>query len=117
MNQPESSIAWIEMVEGPDPGRKLLLDETPVTIGRGREDDFVLLHPTVTNRQLRIEWDSAAGAHRLVQTGDSCTAVNFVPFPRLAPMHQLLRDGDRIDVGAVVLKYVSGSPIAAPPLG
>ena len=49
---------WVlVIVAGADLGRQVRLGATPISIGRGWDDDFVLRDIFVTHRQLVIEWD------------------------------------------------------------
>lgn len=107
------------VVEGPDLGRRVGLDKTPLAIGRGRDDDFVLTDISVTRKQLVIALDAVAGCHVVTQTGDSPTIINNIPAGRNAGVRQLLSDGDQIQIGRTVLRYVQqtgpDSVVVGPP--
>ena len=108
--------AWkLIVVEGPDCGLERLLAEQAVTIGRGRSDDLVLSDPGVTRQQLRLEWNAEENCHILEQTGDSPTSVNNIPVERLASIGHRLMDGDQIQVGRTVLRFVSSATSTPPP--
>ena len=102
----EQQPVWVFMVvEGMDLGRFIQLGETPVTVGRGPEDGFVLDDAAVTNRQLLIEWDKPSARHVLVKTGDSSTAINTIPIARNARSRHVLSEGDCVRIGRTVLRY------------
>jgi hypothetical protein len=103
----EQQPVWVlVVVEGKDLGRLIHLGETPVTIGRGRDDDLVLHDATVTNGQLTIEWDQPSARHVLVQTGDSATVINRIQLARDSRTPHELSEGDRIQIGGTVLRYL-----------
>jgi hypothetical protein len=102
------------VVEGPDRGRACPLGETPVAVGRGREDSFILRDACVTSRQLVVEWDPAVGRHVLRQTGDSGTAINNIPLSRLAGVRHALMEGDQIQVGGTTMRYCHREDLTGP---
>jgi pSer/pThr/pTyr-binding forkhead associated (FHA) protein len=98
---------WVlVVVEGADLGRQLCLREPLVSVGRGRDDDFLLQDIGVTRRQLVIEWDQPSGRHFVVQVGDSFTAINNIPVTRNAGVRHELMEGDQLQIGSTVLRYV-----------
>jgi hypothetical protein len=97
------------VVDGPDLGRKIDLNEAIVCIGRGKNDDLVLLDTGVTRRQFVVEWDSQMDCHVLWQTGDSYTAINNISVTRNAGVRHELAEGDQIQFGQTVLRYLKQS--------
>ncbi len=110
------SPAWkLIVVEGPDPGLERLLAELAISIGRGRSDDLVLSDPGVTRQQLRLEWNAEENCHVLEQTGDSPTLVNNIPAARLAAIGHRVIEGDQVQIGSTVRRFVSSATDVLPP--
>lgn len=100
--------AWkLVVVEGKDLGLELVLQQCAVTIGRGRSDDLLLNDPAVTRQQLRVDWDAGQECYIVEQTGDSATRVNNIPVARLASIGHRLMEGDQIQVGGTILRFVA----------
>ena len=93
------------VVEGTDLGRQICLGDSVVSVGRGRDDDFVLRDIGVTRQQLVIEWDNYSRRHFVVQAGDSRTVINNIPVTRNAGVRHELMEGDQIQIGNTVLRY------------
>jgi len=83
------------VVTGPDLGQRFLLAENPVTIGRGRDDSFIVHDPAVTHHQMMIEWDPIAARHYLQVTGDSYSVINNIPLRENARIKHELMEGIR----------------------
>jgi pSer/pThr/pTyr-binding forkhead associated (FHA) protein len=112
-----SNSSWkLVVVEGKDLGLELTLPRRPVSIGRGRSDDLLLSDPGVTRQQLRVDWDGQQDCYVVEQTGDSATRINNIPVVRLASIGHRLMEGDQIQVGRTILRFVlSSSTDGEPP--
>jgi pSer/pThr/pTyr-binding forkhead associated (FHA) protein len=103
--------ATLTCTRGPEEGLSLNLIEGSYTIGRARENSFVLKDIAASRRHLRIDVDSRGA--RVVDMGSgNGTRVNG---KRVAE-HEL-KHGDRIEIGGSVLTYLEtgkGPAQAAP---
>ena len=99
--------ALLIVLSEPRLGSRVLLAETPVEIGRGASDGLFLDADSVSRRHARVEWTGTN--HRIVDTGS--TNGTFVNGSRIQG-HEL-RDGDRVQIGKVLLKYVATGNIEA----
>ncbi len=88
-------------------GKRHVLTEEPVTLGRGSENTIVLENDSVSRRHAKIE---KRGRAYLVSDLDSTngTYVN----DELVKEYQLRR-GDQVKVGDSILKFLSGSDVEA----
>lgn len=88
-------------------GKRFALHQAPFTIGRGADNSLVVGHEIVSRNHCRIE--QKAGRW-VVMDLDSTngTYVNDEPVQEL-----VLRQGDLIKVGNLILKYLSGSDVEA----
>ncbi|HSC89071.1 MAG TPA: GGDEF domain-containing protein [Polyangiaceae bacterium] len=86
-------------------GHRLVLGKESVTLGRGSASSLQLDGEAVSRTHARVEW--RAGVHYLVD----CDSTNgsFVNYTRVR--EAALRDGDQLQIGHVLLKYMSGSNI------
>jgi diguanylate cyclase (GGDEF)-like protein len=97
--------ALLIVLSEPRLGARLLLAEAPIEIGRGTAGGLVLDADSVSRRHARVEWTGRA--HRLVdQDSTNGTFVNGVRITS-----QELKDGDRVQIGKVLLKYIAGGNI------
>ncbi len=88
-------------------GQRAVLDVKPVVLGRGSASDMVLASESVSRRHAVVEW--VVDRHYIVDLGSTNgLAVNDKRGPRHA-----LKDGDRIALGDVVMKYLSSSNLEA----
>ena len=99
--------ALLIVLSEPRLGSRVLLAETPVEIGRGATDGLMLDADSVSRRHARVEWTGTN--HRIVDTGS--TNGTFVNGSRIQG-HEL-RDGDRVQIGKVLLKYIATGNIEA----
>lgn len=97
--------ALLIVLSGPRLGTRSVLAETAVDIGRGSACQLILDADSVSRRHARIEWTGQA--HRLVDLAS--TNGTFLNGARVRD--SLLKDGDRIGIGKVLLKYVAGGNI------
>ena len=98
--------AYLVQVRGPDLGRRLLLTDRTVTIGRDPESTVVLKSDSVSRYHARIEpWEDG---HRVVDNqSTNGTYRNQVQVSVATP----LVAGDYIQVGDAIFKYLSGDNI------
>lgn len=102
-----SQPACLVVIHGEGLGRRIDFGDAPVHIGRARENDLVISHPSVSRRHCEVFRDG--GTYRLRDCGaTNRTRVNDVPVEGAE-----LRDGDHITVGESLLKFIgSESPEA-----
>ena len=93
--------ALLIVLSEPRLGSRVLLSETPVEIGRGATGGLMLDADSVSRKHARVEWTGSN--HRIVDTGS--TNGTFVNGSRIQG-HEL-RDGDRVQIGKVLLKYIA----------
>ncbi|MEJ1971526.1 MAG: FHA domain-containing protein [Lacunisphaera sp.] len=101
MDEPQLQ-AWLEL---PD-GRLLWLDRTPCTLGRGTRNTHVLDHPGVSRNHAVVQPASTGGYLIADLRSTNGTHVNGVRIELPTP----LRDGDRFELGHLVLTYRSRHP-------
>jgi diguanylate cyclase (GGDEF)-like protein len=97
--------AQLIVLSEPRLGSRVVLGESPVEIGRGSSCNLIIDSDSVSRRHARVEWTGSG--HRVVDLGS--TNGTFVNAMRISG-HDL-RDGDRIQFGKVLLKYVAGGNI------
>ena len=90
-------------------GKRYLLESAALTIGRGRDNDIVLLNDSVSRQHARIE-RRGQSVYGVDVGSTNGTYVNDNPKPikvyKMTP-------GDRIKIGDTVIKYLSGSDVEA----
>jgi diguanylate cyclase (GGDEF)-like protein len=97
--------AQLIVLSEPRLGSRIVLGESPVEIGRGSSCSLIIDSDSVSRRHARVEWTGSG--HRVVDLGS--TNGTFVNALRIN--NHELRDGDRIQFGKVLLKYVAGGNI------
>jgi len=86
-------------------GKRFSLHEGVVHIGRGSENDVVLLSDSVSRRHARIE--QCLGVYRIFDTrSTNGTYVNDEPVE-----DRVLERGDQIKIGDTILKFLSGADL------
>lgn len=103
---PERALAVAEVETGEDRGRSLFLTEgmTSVTIGRSRDCDFVIDDYYISRSHCRLEIQpSERGQYRFMLIDFGSAAVTLVNNQRVDRAE--LRDGDRIQIGGVRLRF------------
>ena len=103
----EKQQALLIVLSEPRLGSRVLLTETPVEIGRGATGGLMLDADSVSRKHAKVEWTGSN--HRIVDTGS--TNGTFVNGSRIQS-HEL-RDGDRVQIGKVLLKYIATGNIEA----
>jgi len=99
--------ALLIVLSDPCLGSRVLLAEAPVEIGRGARGGLLIDSDSVSRRHARVDWTGAV--HQIVDLGS--TNGTFVNGSRVT-QHEL-RDGDRVQIGKVLLKYLAGGNIEA----
>jgi two-component system cell cycle response regulator len=89
-------------------GKRFVLEFTPVCLGRGAENDIVLHGYSVSRRHARL--DRRNGSWWLVDIDSTNgTYVN----DKKADLEVGLVNGDRLQLGPTILKYLSGADVEA----
>jgi diguanylate cyclase (GGDEF)-like protein len=99
--------AYLLQVRGPDIGRRLLLTDRAVTIGRDPESTIALRGDSVSRYHARIE-PSGQGGHQLID--NQSTNGTYRNQVQVNGGVQLV-SGDYIAVGDAIFKYLSGGNI------
>ncbi len=97
--------AYLVVISGPKLGERLALGEQPVEIGRGTTSGLQLDVDSVSRRHARVEWTGQT--HKLIDLGS--TNGTYVNEKRISECE--LSDGDRPQIGKVLLKYLAGGNI------
>jgi len=97
--------ALLLVLSGPRLGNRTVLADSPIEIGRGSGAGLVLDADSVSRRHAKIV--PVEGGHRLFDLGS--TNGTYVNGLRVKE-HQL-RDGDRMNIGKALLKYLAGGNI------
>lgn len=97
----------LRILGGPpgEAGREFALDGPVATIGRRADQDIVLSDPSVSRSHARVERGPSGVA--IVDLGSTNgTVVNGL---RLRGARAVLRGGERIEIGTVVLEFLAPS--------
>jgi diguanylate cyclase (GGDEF)-like protein len=97
--------AYLVVIAGPRLGHRVVLDEQAIEIGRGTQCALQLDVDSVSRLHARVEWTGQS--HKVVDLRS--TNGTYVNEMRIT--EQELRDGDRLQIGKVILKYISGSNV------
>jgi two-component system cell cycle response regulator len=101
------SQAFLVVIAGPRLGHRVLLGEETLDIGRGAGCGFQLDLDSVSRLHARVRWD---GERHFIEDLRS-TNGTYVNEVRVS--EQPLTDGDRVGIGKVLLKYLSGGNVEA----
>ncbi|HEX5098881.1 MAG TPA: GGDEF domain-containing protein [Polyangiaceae bacterium] len=107
INVASKQQALLIVLSEPCLGSRVLLAEAPVEIGRGVRGGLLIDSDSVSRRHARVDWTGTV--HKIVDLGS--TNGTFVNGSRVT-QHEL-RDGDRVQIGKVLLKYLAGGNIEA----
>ncbi len=99
------SQAYLVVIAGPRLGHRSVLGEQSLDVGRGAACGLQLDADSVSRLHARIEWDGRC--HRVVD--QKSTNGTFVNEARIS--NEPLHDGDRLQIGKALLKYISGTNI------
>ena len=97
--------ALLLVLSGPRLGNRAVLNDSPLEIGRGSGCGLVLDADSVSRKHAKIE--PVEGGYRLSDLGS--TNGTYVNGLRLKD--HVLRDGDRVQIGKALLKYLAGGNI------
>jgi two-component system, cell cycle response regulator len=97
--------AYLVVIAGPRLGHRVVLDEQPLEIGRGSQCGLQLDVDSVSRLHARVEWTGQC--HKVVD--NQSTNGTYVNEMRVSD-HEL-HDADRLQIGKVLLKYISGSNV------
>lgn len=107
MHVAEQQQAMLLVLSGARIGHRVVLNDNPLTIGRGSSCELILDADSVSRNHAVVE--VADGRHRLVDKGS--TNGTFVNHNRVR--ERMLHDGDQIQIGKALLKYLAGGNIEA----
>jgi len=99
--------ALLLVLSGPRLGTRTVLSDISVEIGRGSNSGLMLDADSVSRRHAKIE--AIGSGHRLTDLGS--TNGTYVNGMRIK--EHLLKDGDRIQIGKALVKYIAGGNIEA----
>jgi diguanylate cyclase (GGDEF)-like protein len=97
--------ALVVVLSGSRLGHRTVLGDRPVEIGRGSSCELILDADSVSRRHARIE--RFGGGHKIVDLG----STNGTYLNGIRIHEQILRDGDRLQIGKALLKYIAGGNI------
>ena len=97
--------ALLLVLSGPRLGTRTILSDIPIEIGRGSNAGLVLDADSVSRRHAKIE--PMGAGHRLVDLG----STNGTYVNGLRVKEHVLKDGDRVQIGKALLKYLAGGNI------
>jgi hypothetical protein len=111
--EPEGPSGRLVVVSGNDRGREYPLALAEITCGRGAENEVVLADIAVSRRHISLFRDGAGFALRDLHSGNG----TFVNGRRVQECP--LADGDQIEIGSTVMRFVvtggAAAAAAAPP--
>src|SRR5690606_2956093 len=88
-------------------GRRYVLDQDVITIGRGRDNDIVLPSDCVSRRHARLERRSDG----IYIVDLASTNGTFINDERKPARERRLGRGDQVKIGDTIFKYLTGSDI------
>ncbi len=102
-----SAAACLVIIYGADLGRRIVLDGTPIEIGRSVKCDVSIDQESVSRRHARLTFDN--GRYKLTDLGS--TNGSYVNDELCT--ERFLRDGDQLKIGRTILKFMTGDNIEA----
>lgn len=103
-------MASLHVIRGRDAGQHFVLRGTEVSIGRESSNQIQLRDTEVSRQHARIVTTNGNELRLIDQASSNGTFVNSVRIKE-----QLLRNGDRVQVGRTLLLFSSGSELVAQP--
>ena len=97
--------ALLVVLSGSRLGHRTVLGDKHVEIGRGSTCELILDADSVSRRHARVE--RFGGGHKIVDLGS--TNGTYLNGTRIHD--QILKDGDRLQIGKALLKYIAGGNI------
>jgi two-component system, cell cycle response regulator len=107
MRVAEQQQAMLLVLSGARIGHRVVLGEASLTIGRGSTCELILDADSVSRQHAIVEF--SGGSYRLLDKGS--TNGTFVNHHRIR--ERVLNDGDQIQIGKALLKYLAGGNIEA----
>lgn len=108
---PEAQRPKLVGISGAWRGKEVVLDRTPIRIGRSGENDVEIDHPSISRKQCRLHLE---GGTWKVMDAESRNGVrvNGEPYASIG-----LRHGDVLEIGHLRFSFVeAGKPFKMPPL-
>ncbi len=97
----QKRIPVLTIVGGTQIGRRLLLADDSITLGRSHEATIMLMDSAVSRVHIKIDYDPQAGGYLLCDTGSSNgTMLNNKKISKAE-----LSEGDKIIIGQTVLRF------------
>ena len=93
----------IHLLAGPQAGRRLVIRDSPITIGRDPSCDLVINEPAVSRRQLRLE-QSDDGQWWIVNESDQGTSLGW---RRITNQPRAVTGKQKLSVAGVALVEIS----------
>ncbi|MEZ4225489.1 MAG: GGDEF domain-containing protein [Polyangiaceae bacterium] len=97
--------AYLVVIAGPRLGHRAVLGQQALDVGRGAACGLQLDADSVSRLHARIQWDGRS--HNVIDL--KSTNGTYVNEARIT--EHALRDGDRLQIGKALLKYISGNNI------
>ncbi len=102
-----SDAACLVVIYGPDLGRRVTLSGQPFEIGRSSKSDLTIDQESVSRHHARITYESTLHFIEDLQSTNG-TFVNDTSIRKGA-----IRDGDQVQIGRTILKYMTGDNVEA----
>ena len=107
---PEGQRAKLVGISGRHRGEELLLDRSPIRLGRSEENDLRIEHPSISRKHLRLHLDNGTWKVMDAESRNG-VRVNGEPYAQIG-----LRHGDVVEVGHLRYAFVErGRPFHLPP--
>ena len=107
---PEGQRAKLVGISGKHRGEELLLDRSPIRLGRSEENDLRIEHPSISRKHLRLHLDNGTWKVMDAESRNG-VRVNGEPYAQIG-----LRHGDVVEVGHLRYAFVErGRPFHLPP--
>jgi diguanylate cyclase (GGDEF)-like protein len=102
-----SDVACLVVIYGPDLGRRVTLSGQAFEVGRSSKSDLTIDQESVSRHHARITYENALHYVEDLQSTNG-TFVNDTSVRKGA-----LRDGDQLQIGRTILKYMTGDNVEA----
>jgi len=100
-----SAAACLVIIYGADLGRRVVLDGSPLEIGRSVKCDLSIDQESVSRKHARLAWDGAR--YKISDLGS--TNGSYVNDELCTERY--LNDGDQLKIGRTILKFMTGDNI------
>ncbi len=98
--------ACVVVIYGPEIGRRITLGTAPFEIGRSSKNDLFIDQESISRHHARITFDGVGSYLVTDLNSTNGTFVNDTPVKE-----QSLRDGDQVQIGRSILKFMTGENI------